>query len=86
MFKYTIHKQADNKKFYDACRQIENNIKDLNAEKPIIDVDGSVIQIYYGGNDKIKVYNDYEVNAVYIDSEVNLDILFQNTSIGGIYE
>lgn len=64
----------------------ENNIKDLNAEKPLIDVDGSVIQIYYRGKDKIKVYNDYEVDAVYIDSEVNLDVLFHNTSIGGIYE
>ena len=77
MFKYTIHKQADRKIFYNVCRQIEYILKDLNAEKPLIDVDGSVIQIYYSGRDKIKVYNDYEVDAVYIDSEVNLDKLFQ---------
>lgn len=76
MFEYNIHKQADNGKFKDACKKIENNIKDLNIEKPLIDVDGSIIQIYKSGNDEIKVYNDYEVDAVYIDSEVNLDKLF----------
>lgn len=76
MFKYNIHKEADNSKFEEACKKIENSIKDLNVEKPLIDVDGSVIQIYSSGNDKIKVYNDYEVDAVYIDSEVNIDELF----------
>lgn len=75
MFKYNIHKEADNSKFEAACKKIENGIKDLNIEETLIDVDGSVIRIYNSGNDKIKVYNDYEVDAVYIDSEVNLDKL-----------
>lgn len=75
MFKYNIHKEADNSKFEDVCKKIENGIKDLNIEETLIDVDGSVIRIYNSGNDKIKVYNDYEVDAVYIDSEVNLDKL-----------
>ena len=76
MFKYNIHKEADNEKFKYACGKIEDGIKDLNIEDPLIDVDGSVIQIYNSGNRKIKVYNDYEVDAVYVDSEVNLDTLF----------
>ncbi len=76
MFKYNIHKEADNEKFKYTCRKIENGIKDLNIENLLIDVDGSVIQIYNSGNNKIKVYNDYEVDAVYVDSEVNLDKLF----------
>ncbi|MBP3505093.1 MAG: hypothetical protein J6K43_01635 [Lachnospiraceae bacterium] len=76
MFKYNIHNTADNGKFKAACEKIESSIKDLNIEKPLVDVDGSIIQIYNSGNDKIKVYNDYEVDAVYIDSEVNLDKLF----------
>ena len=73
MFKYNIYKEADNSKFEAVCMKIENGIKGLDIEKPLIDVDGSVIQIYNSGNHKIKVYNDYEVDAVYIDSEVNLD-------------
>lgn len=76
MFKYNIHKEADNSKFKDACKKIENGIKGLKTEEPLIDVDGSVIQIYNSKNGKIKVYNDYEVDAVYIDSEINLDRLF----------
>ena len=45
----------------------------------MIDVDGSIIRTYNSDNGKIKVYNDYEVDAVYIDSEINLDGLFQRT-------
>lgn len=76
MFKYNIHKEADNDKFEAACKKIENSINDLHIEKPLIDVDGSVIQIYRTDNKKIKVCNDYEVDAVFVDSEANLDELF----------
>ena len=77
MFKYNIHKEADNSKYKAACVAIESNIENLNIEKPLVDVDGSMIQIYSSGNKRIKVYNDYEVDAVYIDSDINLDDLFK---------
>lgn len=45
----------------------------LIANEPIIDVDGTIIQKYTSPNGNIMVSNDYEIDAVYIDSEVNLD-------------
>ena len=78
MIKYNVHNVADNKKFKMACDKIESNIKDLSIET-LIDVDGSIIRTYNSDNGRIEVYNDYEVDAVYIDSEINLDGLFQRT-------
>ena len=76
MYKYNIYKMADNNMFKETCKKIENGMSGLKAEAPLVDVDGTVIQIYEVGEKKIKVYNDYEVDAVYIDSEINLDQLF----------
>lgn len=76
MFEYNICKEANNEKFNSACKLIEENIIGLNAEKPLVDVDGSMIQIYNCVDGKIKVYNDYEVDAVYINSEIKLDSIF----------
>ena len=73
MFQYTVCKEADNKKFKEICSKIMNEVNGLKANEPIIDVDGSIIQKYASSKGDIKVYNDYEVDAVYIDSEVNLD-------------
>lgn len=77
MFSYNVFKEASDAKFNNACKKIENS---LNIEKkpPIIDVDGSIIQIYTDGNKNVKVYNDYEVDAVYIDSDIDLSQLFNS--------
>ena len=52
--------------------KIEKELKPLKKEKLLIDVDGSLIQVYYTDSKKIKVLNDYEVDAVYIESEKEL--------------
>lgn len=75
MFTYNISKVADNKAFEDVCTKIENSEQELVKDKPLVDVDGSIIQIYNNKDKKIKVYNDYEVDAVYIDSEISLGTL-----------
>lgn len=76
MFNYTISREADNKAFLKACSIIENGLKPLRKENILIDVDGSLIQVYYVDNQKIKVLNDYEVDAVYVQSEKELSNLF----------
>lgn len=76
MFTYNISKNANSKAFKRACSAIESSMKGIDKEELIEDVDGTQIQIYNTKNGKIKVFNDYEVDAVYADSEVNLsDIL-----------
>jgi len=72
LFSYNIEKNANEKAFKRACVLIESKIKDINDKTLLEDVDGSQIQIYKTQRGKIKVYNDYEVDAVYVDSEVDL--------------
>ena len=72
MFTYNISRNADNKIFLKVCEEIENYSQNLVKENPIIDVDGSILQIYLIENKEIKVFNDYEVDAVYVDSEIDL--------------
>jgi len=73
MYTYTIKKTADEKSFFLACKAIEHSMKDLKKKPLLEDVDGTQIQIYYVPEGKIKLINDYEVDAVYVDSEVSLD-------------
>lgn len=72
MLSYNIAKNADNKAFGTACTLIEAKFKDAKKEPLLVDVDGTQIQIYNAPGGKIKVFNDYEVDAVYIDSDVDL--------------
>lgn len=72
MFSYNIAKNADNKAFEDICTLIESKVTNIKKEKVLEDVEGTQIQIYNASGGKIKVYNDYEVDAVYIDSEIDL--------------
>lgn len=76
MFNYTVAKEADNKAFFNACAKIEKELKPLKKENVLADVDGTLIQVYYAENKEIKVFNDYEVDAVYIESEKELSKLF----------
>lgn len=73
MFSYNIAKNADQEAFDHACSTIEAKISGIEKKPILNDVDGSQIQIYETHNGRIKVVNDYEVDAVYIDSDVNLD-------------
>lgn len=81
MYEYNISKFASNRAFKNICDIIEKTIKNINTEKPIVDVDGLVIKIYSSGNLSIKVYNDYEVDAVYIDSDIDLSSILQDMYI-----
>lgn len=75
MFSYNIANTADSEAFEKVCSIIEANLKNIRKEKLLVDVDGTQIQIYATADGKIKVYNDYEVDAVYADSDVDLENL-----------
>ncbi len=63
--------EADNNAFEKCCKGIEKGLI-LSKEKLLIDVEGTLIQNYLINGKKIKVVNDYYVDAVYVDSEVDL--------------
>ena len=72
MYSYTISKEPSNELFLKTCQLIENSLQPLEKEKIIIDVDGSCIQKYHMPQGVIKVFNDFEVYALYVDSDIDL--------------
>ena len=76
VFSYTVSKTASEKAFAKACQLIESHFKGISKEKILEDVDGTAIQVYHKDDNNIKVYNDYEVDAVYVDSEIELKNMF----------
>ena len=73
LYDYTICKKTDNKEFYSACEKIEGLVHDIRVKNELlIDVDGSFIQVYETPRGKITVFNDFDVDAVYIKSEFEL--------------
>lgn len=73
MYEYTVKKNADVKAFNDVCSLVLSKAANSKKEDYLEDVDGSQIMIINSPRGKIKVYNDYAVDAVYIDSETSLD-------------
>lgn len=80
MFDYNIKPIADNDAFLECCKTIEDKLSGLKKDKLLVDVDGTAIQAYEIKGKAIKVFNDYEVDAVYITSEYNLDDLFKEAA------
>ena len=78
MFSYTVAKEADNKAFLNTCALIEANFKEITKAEQLIDVDGSVFQIYRTPQGTIKVSNDYYIDVTYVDSEINLDHIIKS--------
>lgn len=76
MFDYTICNMYDKDIFEKQCAALENKLIPLEKEKMLTDVDSSQIQIYHFNGHKIKVKNDFEVDAVYIESEIELTKYF----------
>ena len=79
MFDYTILPYADDKIFNKALNLFESKFPDVQKEELLVDVDDTAIQIYVNNDKHIKFYNDYEVVAVYIESDIDLsDIDFKS--------
>ena len=84
MFSYTVEKSASKQSFEMVCRLIESHFIGIVKEKLLEDVDGTAIQSYYFDGKTIKVCNDFEVDAVYVDSEIELRcICIEEISNGG---
>lgn len=72
LYSYTTSLTADNNEFKKVCSDIEKNIPGIKKDKLLTDVDGSAIQKYKSGSKEITVQNDYEIDAVYVDSDIDL--------------
>lgn len=76
-FEYNVFYDNSPKEFKAACLEIEEKHPEAEKQKLLVDVDGSTIQIYCISGKEILVFDDYEVGAVYVDSDYNLDDIFE---------
>ena len=75
-YDYTIYPDNSPSEFKKTCKKIESNLTGLSKKKLLVDVDGSTIQTYSKDDKDIDVFDDYDVGAVFVKSEINLDGLF----------
>lgn len=72
MFEYTICKENNTTIFKLTCKKISEMFPDATVHKLLVDVDGSTIQAFTHEGKDIHVYDDYDVGAVFIKSEIEL--------------
>ncbi len=73
---YSVCTVADEDIFRKMCEKIEQTIPGLNKESLLEDVDGSMFQRYTSDDQVLTVKNSYEVDAVYIETDIDLDYYF----------
>ena len=76
MFDYTVYPNNSHEQFMRACGIIEQAYPHTTKHKLLVDVDGTTIQTYTKDGKDIDVFDDYDVGAVFVKSEVDLGQLF----------
>lgn len=76
-YDYTICTEFDEDIFNQQCKALEKNIPDIIKGQFLHDVDETKIQFYNIKGKEVKVVNDFEVDAVYIDSDIELKQFFK---------
>lgn len=76
IFEYMICNIADKEIFEKQCAALEKKYPNLKKEQRLQDADDSEIQIYNLSGKKIRVYNSYYLNEVYVRSDVDLMAFF----------
>ena len=71
-YDYTIYPDNNFEVFKETCRKIEISYPDYKKNEILIDVDGSYLQIYEKDKKEIVVYEDYDVGAIYVKSDIDL--------------
>ena len=74
MFDYNIYPDNSPEEFKKVCKLIESQLPQAKKNKLLVDVDGSTIQTYTIGGKGIDVYDDYDVGAVFVKSDIELDL------------
>ena len=78
---YPIHNEMSKTEFSKTCRKIQKGLKGLEPEEIIEDIGYSQIQIYHFEGQKIGLYNDECIDAVYVCSDVELSEVLGVNSI-----
>lgn len=74
MFDYNIHTDNSPEEFKKTCEKIRKAYPNAKEQKLLVDVDGTTIQTFTQDGKDIDVYDDYDVGAVYVKSEIELKL------------
>lgn len=80
MYHYSICNVADEVIFQKQCRALETHLPHLVKGELLEDVDGSLTQWYWLDGKMITVHNSNYIDAIYVDSEVELEPYFRDKS------
>ena len=75
-FHYSVCTGADEAVFHRQCDALERHIPTLIKIETLVDIDGSITQVYRKGNARISVHNSNYIGAVYVDSDIDLKPFF----------
>ncbi|HZJ78821.1 MAG TPA: hypothetical protein VFD52_08495 [Clostridia bacterium] len=75
-YDYNIAGFVDHDLFNKQCKALEKHIPGIEKGEYVKDVDESEIQIYYVNDEKIVVHNSHYIGAIFIKSNVDLDLYF----------
>lgn len=76
VYGYTISKEANEETFKKTCEKVERYLPSWSKKNLLTDVDGTLIQPYHKDGRFVEVFNDREIDAVFVDAEIRLDDLF----------
>ena len=76
MFEYSICNVADEEIFHKQCESLRKHIPDIQQKKILRDVDNSLICVFNLDGKRLYLCNDKNINAIYINSEFDLEKYF----------
>ncbi|MGN1143371.1 MAG: hypothetical protein ACI4SU_02305 [Anaerovoracaceae bacterium] len=76
MFEYNIHNENSTEIFKETCDRVEIAFPNAKKSRVFVDVDGSTIQTFTQDGKDIDIFDDYDVGAVFIKSEIELNNIF----------
>ena len=71
-YHYTISSENSPQAFKDACLLVEEELWQFEKKKLAIDIDGSTVQMYKVGNSTVVVVDDYDIGAVFVNSDIKI--------------
>lgn len=75
-FDYTICQDNNPEEFVRICKLINTTYPEFKMNDLLVDADGSTIQIFENASSEVIIYDDYEIGAVFIKSDIDLSKLF----------
>lgn len=77
-YSYTICKFFAPEWFNKQCAALEKHIPKLRKDRLLEDVDSSAWQFYSSPQGELVVKNDYQVDALYIESDFDIEPYFKS--------